>query len=835
MSSHVRTQVSMFRFAIRASGLLGSPLRAPILQTATHVALGVALALATRAASWGVTVSNLPRVADPKLDSALARTWRGVVATNIDPYTTGMVHRPHSETPGDAVSEGQAYGMILALYAGDQTRFNSIWDGAEKHLWNADAGFYDWRWHKGAITGSGMATDADQDIALMLLFADSLVQKKLWKPFTSIKGASYKARALELMNTLWDKSVTGKFNFAPGAGWGGDGFVNPGYFSPASYRIFAQYDKAHDWNAVVDQCYAVLARNPGAGLGMVPDWMVPDGSYFDGNLGYNAYRAGRTLYKDAIRVHWRLAMDWLWFGDARAKKFLDSAAAFVGSPDRANFYDLEGVIAPATDTFRLGDGQLRSRREYSALTVGMWACAAFSSKGADSSRVWADSLLAFLPEGAMSWGRPADLDLPDRSGSLPNEAYFEQFLGWFGAAVLAGRFSNVLDDLDDPNPTLPLAWNTLPTASPVDLDLQEGPLAVRAVLNKSASWNLTIESYPAGSVWSTSGRSDTVKASWNGFDAEGQPFPQGWCQVTTTIRGLQPIQQWVWLGHHRDIRIASDWLIVDDFTSTTLAPNLGSWGTFNNSSNGGTAKLGPLLPQGTGADRSLTYTYDLGTGGYQFCGLAWNSNNWAGFGASTKVRYRAKADHRTVMDLYLVQSDIGDDNYFHVLDTITTSWKTFEHTFASFKGRLANRSGNADPSKASALRWHVQADKCLDAGNCTKGSITLDDVHLGGNLSNMIQAPAARLAMPSETPFVGVSSRERRESTLRLRRSGRDMVELSAPVGTRVVWTTLAGRELGRSVADAHGHVRWIVPVHAGGVVFARPLQSGRSLAVVLR
>lgn len=824
----------MFRFATPRSGHQASFFRTPTLRDLILVSFAAVLALATKASSWGVTISNLPRVADPRLDSALARTWRGVVATNITPYSTGMVHRPFSETPGDAVSEGQAYGMILALYAGDQTRFNSIWDATEKYMWNATAGHYDWRWNKGAITGSGMATDADQDIALMLLFADSLVQKKVWKSFTSTKGATYKVRALELINTLWEKSVTGKFNFAPGAGWGGDAFVNPGYFSPASYRIFGKYDKAHDWNAVVDQSYAVLARNPGASKGMVPDWMVPDGSYYNGDLGYNPYRAGRTLYKDAIRVHWRLAMDWLWFGDARAKKFLDSAAAFVRSPDRANFYDLAGVIAPATDTFRLGDGQLRSRREYSALTVGMWACAAFSSQGAAVSQAWADSLLAFLPEGATSWGRPSDLDIPDRSGSLPNEAYFEQFLGWFGAAVLAGRFSNVLDDLDDPNPTLPLAWTSLPSPSPTDLDLQDGPLVVRAALNKSANWNLTIESYPAGSVWSASGRSDSVKASWNGFDTEGKPFPQGWCQVTTSVRGLAPVQQWVWLGHHRDIRIGSDWLVVDDFSSSTLAPNLGSWGTFNNSSNGGTAKVGPLTPQGTGTDRALTYTYDLGVGGYQFAGLSWNTNGWSGMAATTKVRYRAKADHRTVMDLYLVQSDIGDDNYFHVLDTITTSWKTIERTFSNFTGRLGNRDGKPDLSKVTGIRWHVQADKCLDAGNCLTGSITLDDVHLGGNIANMISAPAARLPMPSNPPFVGVSPRNARPS-LRLLRSRGDLVELSAPAGTRIVWTSVAGRELGRSLANPEGTARWSVPAGVGGVVFARPLDGGRSLAVVLR
>src|SRR5690606_25922922 len=132
--------------------------------------------------AFGPTVSLMPRIEDPRLDSALARTARGIIRRNIDPYADGLVHRPNSEEPGDAVSEGQAYGMMIALYSGDQATFNRVWDAAEKLMWNTGSKLYDWRvGAKGGIIGTGMATDADQDIALMLLFADSLVAKGKWK------------------------------------------------------------------------------------------------------------------------------------------------------------------------------------------------------------------------------------------------------------------------------------------------------------------------------------------------------------------------------------------------------------------------------------------------------------------------------------------------------------------------------------------------------------------------------------------------------------------------------------------------------------------------------
>jgi len=398
--------------------------------------------------AFGPAVSSLKGVGDSRLDSALVRTARGLIRHNIDPYADGLVHRPHSEEPGDAVSEGQAYGMIVALYTDDQTTFNRIWDGAENKMWNDGAKLYDWRvGAEGGIIGTGMATDADQDIALMLLFADSLVAKKKWKAHTGPKGANYKQRALSIIQTIWAGAVVDGKYLAPGAGWGGKDFVNPSYFSPANYKIFAKVDPGHNWKGVIDQCYATISASPGASKGLIPDWMTPSGSYFDGSLGYNPFRQGRSMYKDGIRVHWRMAMDWLWFGETRAKKWLDAAAAFIGTPDKANFYTMDGLVLPVTDTFTLGDGQKRSRREHSELTVGMWGCAAFANLGPEKAKPWSDALVAFAPEGADTWGLPADMNIPDRTGSMPNEAYFEQYLAWFGGAIMSGRFSNIWEDI----------------------------------------------------------------------------------------------------------------------------------------------------------------------------------------------------------------------------------------------------------------------------------------------------------------------------------------------------------------------------------------------------
>jgi len=47
-----------------------------------------------------------------------------------------MVHRPRSETPDDAVSEGVGYGLLWALYLNDQKYFNLQLDNADRYMWN---------------------------------------------------------------------------------------------------------------------------------------------------------------------------------------------------------------------------------------------------------------------------------------------------------------------------------------------------------------------------------------------------------------------------------------------------------------------------------------------------------------------------------------------------------------------------------------------------------------------------------------------------------------------------------------------------------------------------
>ena len=125
--------------------------------------------------SYSLAVLDLPND-QPKVDesywkAALDSTWQGLIRRNIDPYSAGagLIHRPKSEKPGDAVSEGVGYGMLVALYANDQERFNKMWEKASETMWQGS--YHDWHMYPdGNIPegGHGAATDAEEDIAQLL-------------------------------------------------------------------------------------------------------------------------------------------------------------------------------------------------------------------------------------------------------------------------------------------------------------------------------------------------------------------------------------------------------------------------------------------------------------------------------------------------------------------------------------------------------------------------------------------------------------------------------------------------------------------------------------------
>jgi hypothetical protein len=342
--------------------------------------------------------------------------YQGIISRNEgQPF---LIRRPFSDTAMDAVSEGVGYGLLLALVFDDQTTFNRILEGAEATMWTGE--YYNWRIDKdNNVIGYGAAVDAEEDIAFSCIMASYRVASGNW---TDYRDGFYTDRAHTILEQLWLQGIQNHI-VRPGYGWGGEDFVNPSYFAPAWYRVFQDFDvdSYHDWFSVIDRCYHILQFRDSA---LIPDWMRPDGQSTD-RAGENAYGNGHFMYKDAIRILWRIGTDMVWHGDVRAESYIRLAYEFMPDIRNANFFQMDGSIIPDEDD--------HPRHEHSPITIGMWMIPILLL-GTVPERIKCETeLMSFYLPGSDHWGLPSQY----------NDLYFDQFLAEFGALFLTDHW-NVL-------------------------------------------------------------------------------------------------------------------------------------------------------------------------------------------------------------------------------------------------------------------------------------------------------------------------------------------------------------------------------------------------------
>jgi endo-1,4-beta-D-glucanase Y len=220
---------------------------------------------------------------------------------------------------GDAVlSQGIGYGMLLAAAMADQTLFDGFWKYYADHLdsdglMNSSTA----RCEDPGDNNSGAATDADLDAAMALVQAAAR-----WPSAGYLSQAQ--AQAGKIANLETDM-CSGRRVLRPGDTFGGcsdaiDPRINPSYFAPGYYKVFAHYfiDQAATWTALSDGSYQLYAIYQARMANLVPDWSGPDGS--DNGSSYS-YQACRTP--------WRVAVDYGWSGDTRAKTFMQNICTWV--------------------------------------------------------------------------------------------------------------------------------------------------------------------------------------------------------------------------------------------------------------------------------------------------------------------------------------------------------------------------------------------------------------------------------------------------------------------------------------------------------------------------
>jgi endoglucanase len=185
---------------------------------------------------------------------------------------------------GDTVSEGQAYGLLLALVADDRAAFGEIWTWTAEHLVRPD-GLLAWRWADGAVVDEEPASDADLDAARALVLAGAA-----WdEPAYTEAGT---ALAADVADRMTVGTALGRV-LAPGV-WAtaADPYgYNPSYASPAAYAVLGE--------ATGDPRWAELAAGSAATTtalldvaALPPDWAQVHG---DGTVEAMPGAAGTGL------------------------------------------------------------------------------------------------------------------------------------------------------------------------------------------------------------------------------------------------------------------------------------------------------------------------------------------------------------------------------------------------------------------------------------------------------------------------------------------------------------------------------------------------------------
>jgi endoglucanase len=257
----------------------------------------------------------------------LAELWSSYKKTIIEPGTYRTVDR---ELDNITTSEGQSYTMLRAVWMDDQTAFDQSLKWAKAYLQRPDH-LFAWRYGpmgdgtygiQTHLGGQNTASDADCDIALALIMASAR-----WN------DPSYLKEAKQIIKSVWEREVVmikGKpvlvaldLESDPRKQ---EVIVNPSYFSPFEYKVFATIDPDHDWLALSDNSYDILLAvskdklGSPASSGLPPDWMSMDKT--TGAFGKPAKDQTTNYGFDAVRTPWRLALDWQWFKDPRAKQVL---------------------------------------------------------------------------------------------------------------------------------------------------------------------------------------------------------------------------------------------------------------------------------------------------------------------------------------------------------------------------------------------------------------------------------------------------------------------------------------------------------------------------------
>ncbi|MBD3345720.1 MAG: hypothetical protein GF401_11725 [Chitinivibrionales bacterium] len=646
--------------------------------------------------------------------SEIAKGWTYYKSTFL--MSNGLVNHQRLENnsltgQNEAVSEGQGYGMILALLNNDQETFNTIFEAANTHMWNdSRQSYFIWNYPAGA---QGAATDADLDIGIALVFADELQKKGLWESYSK-NSVTYGSRALEIIKSI-KANMTQDDYLLPGDNWGGDGTnnLNPSYFATAWLKVFNAYQNEVDFTPVIDKCYQVLNKMPRYDYGQAANWITPSGG--------NASFGDRSMGPDAIRTPWRIAMDALWFNDPRAIAYCKNSKGTL--TEYNNTTSINYMIAQMALYTESGQAVLESKGLCD--NVAMWSCAILGSKdiGYSSKGLHPKVMGKIVGTSRDFFG----------SSSLQDEKYYyKQSLALLGFAAVGGQFPNIYADMqgsiEPPEPVTlvsALSANTTEATFP-------GTVTFSAELDKAASWSIELTSQTSGKTETFSGNDMTISAQWDGAGFYTKESVVAALSVvgldeTTPADNLNTTVTIVTPHEKPSVEPGATLMVHDLENGSTVSEWNGAWYLFDDKSTDGTSTTNPVdaidLVQpnvgNPGYGIQIQFTVD------QYAGVGLNvtkEGETLDFSNVESITFDYKTEGINNVLFMLATSNIS--NYAYNLTSLSgsSSWKTQAVLLSALQPPPWSPSTTMDPHVTEKFQWQVET------GN--SGTLWLDNVEV---------------------------------------------------------------------------------------------------------
>lgn len=255
--------------------------------------------------------------------------WNSYKKEYLEPNTYRTLDKQQNNI---TTSEGQSYTMLRSVWMDDKKTFDYSWTWTKYNMQRKSDSLFSWLFGQksdgkyGIIEEKGginTASDADVDIATSLIFASNRwgqkeyydEAKKIITDIWNLQVAEVDGKYILLSNDIEKKSES---SFV----------INPSYFAPYAFKIFAQIDQKNNWNKLAQDSYTWLdiftssnLDKPTLGV-LTPDWVIIDKK--TGNF-VNKYKNNLTsnFGFEALRTPWRIALDYQWFNDPKAKKYLN--------------------------------------------------------------------------------------------------------------------------------------------------------------------------------------------------------------------------------------------------------------------------------------------------------------------------------------------------------------------------------------------------------------------------------------------------------------------------------------------------------------------------------